>query len=105
MANKESFIIKVFQGVAVALILGVIYLNVEIRDVIKYKQPIIDTQQNNSIQSCSKAIQQSDSMTSYKMSNINGRVDGFKDDVAEMKQDIKFIKDFIVGKNNNLTQK
>jgi len=105
MAQKESFIIKVMQGIAVALLLGVIYLNFDMRDFMKYKQPAIDSQQNNYIKDVQKQIFISDSMTSYKVSNANARINDFKDDVAEIKRDITFIKDFIVGKNTNVTQK
>jgi hypothetical protein len=100
MAKQESFLIKLFQGIAVALILGVIYLNLDIRDFMKYKQPLIDTQQNTYIKDVQRQIAISDSMTSYKVSNCNLRINDFKDDVAEMKKDITFIKNFIIGKNN-----
>lgn len=98
MSQKETFWVKLLQAVAVTLLLGIMYLNVDMRDFMKYVQPAIDKQQNEWIKQTEKSIATTDSITSYKVKNLNMRDDATSSDVNEIKQDLKEIKQILTAK-------
>jgi hypothetical protein len=101
--NKDTWYTKIGIGVMIALTVGMLYFFVDLRDFIKYKQPERDSRQDQAISNNNTKIQISDSMTCYKISNVNKRQDDTKSDINQIKADIEFIKNFIIGNKNKLT--
>ena len=74
---------KLFSEVIKVLILGaggmIIYLAIDLRDNMKYKQPLIDSNQTVQIKQVSTRISTSDSLFAIKNANTQKRIDILND--------------------------
>ena len=68
-----------------------IYLMVDVRDFIKYKQPATDLQQNTSITFVSDRLNECNAQQNEKNTNVNQRIDQQSDKVNNIERKIDFI--------------
>ena len=92
----------------ISLILGwFIYIMVDIRDFMKYKQPIVDEKQNENINAMKDNCDAMYETIEYKNANVNQRIDQHSDKFnnVDRKLDLILYKLDIFNKNDLLTKK
>jgi uncharacterized membrane protein YhiD involved in acid resistance len=89
-AKNESIWTKIGTGVAVAMCVAIIWLVVDMRDFVKYKQPATDQRQDVDIKTISKNVYQIDSMQCEKNKSTQSRINSMQDIARrlEFKMDI-----------------
>ena len=104
--RKKSIADNIRTGVMVAGIMGVIYLVIDMRDFVKYKQPEVDRVQNEAIQRVHDRATALDSMSCEKNKAVNMRIDGTTDINRQILEEIKDIKmqNVIILKHNQNAQ-
>lgn len=76
----------------ITLLMGwLIYLMVDVRDFIKYKQPRTDEEQNTSITYLSNRIDECNATQNEKNENVNGRIDQQADKISRMERKLDII--------------
>lgn len=91
----------------ISLILGwFIYIMVDIRDFMKYKQPIIDEKQSENIKAMDNRCNIMYETIEYKNANVNQRIDKHADkfNQVDRKLDLILYKLDIFNKNDLLTK-
>lgn len=82
----------VLTGVLTALSLTMLWLMIDVRDFVKYKQPQRDEKQDIRIDELNKYFNQRcqlvDSLNSNKFQNVNKRIDSYKDDIRRIEEKI-----------------
>ena len=104
--RKKSIADNIRTGVMVAGIMGVIYLVIDMRDFVKYKQPEVDRGQNEAIQRVHDRATAFDSMSCEKNKAVNMRIDATTDINRQILDEIKDIKmqNVIILKHNRDAQ-
>lgn len=81
---------------------AILILLMSVRDTQKYIQPQVDKEQNEAISANNRYTKMVDSTIAEKNANLYKYVDNtkddLKDDIQNIKDNVEFIKDFIVGK-------
>ncbi len=82
----------VLTGVLTALSLTMLWLMIDVRDFVKFKQPQRDEKQDIRIDELNKYFNQRcqlvDSLNSNKFQNMNKRIDNYKDDIKRIEEKI-----------------
>jgi uncharacterized membrane protein YhiD involved in acid resistance len=77
--KSESIWAKIGTGVAVAMSVAVIWLMIDIRDFVKFRQPEKDARQDAGIMQVKRFVEVNDSMQCEKNKATQSRVDNMQD--------------------------
>jgi hypothetical protein len=96
-AKNESIWTKIGTGVAVAMCVAIIWLVVDMRDFVKYRQPEKDAKQDAGIMQVKRTVEVNDSLQCDKNKVTQQRVDNMQD----IARRLEFKIDVLLESNND----
>ncbi len=86
---NSSIFDHLIKGLLLAGVLASVYFVVDLRDFVKFTQPQRDELQDKQLQILNQKLEMIDSLQCEKNRAVNMRIDNMKEDLNEIKQDIK----------------
>ena len=99
---ENKWVDHIIKLLLTLILSAILYGQVEIRDINKYRQPAVDEKQDTKIKSIISNMNRCEINNNEKLGNAHKRMDGITDEVKSMKPKIDFMYELML-RNERLT--